>query len=89
MGCNLLESSAEQWTVESASWRFDLEFEVDLIEEIARVDGYDNIEASPLTSNMQLGRTPEDSLPAAAGKLSSGVRPNCMLLVKGLASILS
>ena len=65
LGCNLLESSTEQWTVEPASWRFDLEFEVDLIEEIARVDGYDNIEASPLTSNMQLGRTPEDSLPAA------------------------
>ena len=33
----------ESWTVTSPSFRFDIEVEVDLIEEVARVFGYDNI----------------------------------------------
>lgn len=33
----------DTWTVTSPSFRFDIEVEVDLIEEVARVFGYDNI----------------------------------------------
>ena len=31
------------WTVTSASWRFDIEIEEDLIEEVARIYGYNSI----------------------------------------------
>ncbi|WP_044471051.1 phenylalanine--tRNA ligase subunit beta [Mannheimia massilioguelmaensis] len=33
----------DMWTVTSASWRFDIEIEEDLIEEIARIYGYNSI----------------------------------------------
>ena len=37
------EATADGFTVRSPSFRFDIEIEADLIEEIARVHGYDNI----------------------------------------------
>ncbi len=44
LGCEL-SSSASGWSVVPPSYRFDLRIEVDLIEELARVYGYDNIPA--------------------------------------------
>ncbi|AIL33171.1 phenylalanine--tRNA ligase subunit beta [Basilea psittacipulmonis] len=35
------------FTVQSPSWRFDIEIEEDLIEEVARIYGFDNIPANP------------------------------------------
>jgi phenylalanyl-tRNA synthetase beta chain len=40
LGCGLNQSSHAQWQVTLPSWRLDLEREIDLIEEVARVYGY-------------------------------------------------
>jgi phenylalanyl-tRNA synthetase beta chain len=42
LGCRL-ERAENGWVVTAPSWRFDLALEVDLIEELARVHGYDRI----------------------------------------------
>ena len=42
LGCKV-DTTGEQWQVWVPSWRFDLEIEEDLIEEVARVYGYGNI----------------------------------------------
>ncbi|CAE6947929.1 MULTISPECIES: phenylalanine--tRNA ligase subunit beta [Pseudomonadaceae] len=42
LGCNV-ESTSETWFVTPPSWRYDLEIEADLIEEVLRLVGYDNI----------------------------------------------
>ncbi len=45
-----MESGAEDgvWRCTAPSWRFDMGCEADLIEEIARIHGYDNIPVEPL-----------------------------------------
>lgn len=40
-----IEGEGREWQVSAPSYRFDLAIEVDLIEEIARVKGYDNLPA--------------------------------------------
>ncbi len=40
LGCGLQKTSAEAWQVTLPSWRLDVEREIDLIEEVARVYGY-------------------------------------------------
>jgi phenylalanyl-tRNA synthetase beta chain len=40
-----LEAEGHEWQVTTPSFRFDLGIEVDLIEEIARIKGYDNLPA--------------------------------------------
>jgi phenylalanyl-tRNA synthetase beta chain len=40
LGCNLTAKNADTFEVQLPSWRLDLEREIDLIEEIARVYGY-------------------------------------------------
>jgi phenylalanyl-tRNA synthetase beta chain len=40
LGCQLAPSGEAQWLVTLPSWRLDLEREIDLIEEVARVYGY-------------------------------------------------
>ena len=40
LGCDLATESSANWQVTLPSWRLDLEREIDLIEEIARVYGY-------------------------------------------------
>lgn len=62
LGCEVLESSDTTWKIKPPSWRFDLQIEVDLIEEVARIVGYNNIEAKPIEANLQLGRSPEQAL---------------------------
>jgi len=41
-----VEATADGWTVTPPSFRFDIEIEADLIEELARVTGYDRIPGS-------------------------------------------
>ncbi|MGQ9684892.1 MAG: phenylalanine--tRNA ligase subunit beta [Thiobacillaceae bacterium] len=41
-----VSSSGETWQILPPSWRFDLEIEVDLIEEVARLRGYEHIAAA-------------------------------------------
>ncbi len=45
------------WQVQAPSWRFDIEREADLIEEVARIYGYDNIEVSLPAGRMHLAAT--------------------------------
>ncbi|MBD1575681.1 phenylalanine--tRNA ligase subunit beta [Vibrio sp. S11_S32] len=42
LGCDVKETT-EGWTATSPSWRFDIAIEQDLIEEVGRIYGYDNI----------------------------------------------
>jgi len=45
------------WQVQAPSWRFDIEREADLIEEVARIYGYDNVEVTLPVSRMRLEPT--------------------------------
>ncbi len=40
LGCGMASAQAESWQVTLPSWRLDLDREIDLIEEVARVYGY-------------------------------------------------
>ena len=46
---------ADCWVVGVPSHRFDIALDVDLVEEIVRLYGYDNIAASPVVTSMQAG----------------------------------
>jgi len=43
LGCTVEDPSSGTWRVQPPSHRFDLRIEADLIEEIARIDGYDRL----------------------------------------------
>ncbi|MDE0527723.1 MAG: phenylalanine--tRNA ligase subunit beta [Truepera sp.] len=43
LGCTVAERSADAWTVTAPTWRFDLAIEEDIVEEVARLHGYDKI----------------------------------------------
>ncbi|AHN26013.1 Phenylalanyl-tRNA synthetase beta chain [Gilliamella apicola] len=42
LGCEV-EYQDDNWIIKSPSWRFDLQIEEDLVEEVARIYGYNNI----------------------------------------------
>ncbi|MBK1734440.1 phenylalanine--tRNA ligase subunit beta [Halorhodospira abdelmalekii] len=50
------------WRAQPPSWRFDLAREVDLIEEIARLYGYDAIPEHPLQAPLHVASAPEQQL---------------------------
>ncbi|PJG84089.1 phenylalanine--tRNA ligase subunit beta [Caviibacterium pharyngocola] len=50
------------WTVTSASWRFDIEIEEDLIEEVARIYGYNDIPNNAPLAHLQMKELPEKLL---------------------------
>ncbi len=47
------------WSVTAPGFRFDIGIEADLIEEIGRIHGYDNLPQSELLMRSQLGQAPE------------------------------
>ena len=49
LGFKVVESNAGYWKVQAPSWRFDMEIQADLIEELARIVGYNNL---PVTAPM-------------------------------------
>jgi len=49
----------EGWSVVPPAFRFDLSIEEDLIEEVARITGFDNIPATPEASTRHLGKASE------------------------------
>jgi phenylalanyl-tRNA synthetase beta chain len=58
LGCKL-EDTAEGWQVTAPSYRFDMQIEVDLIEEVARVYGYNNLPDSQVAMPLSLKALPE------------------------------
>jgi phenylalanyl-tRNA synthetase beta chain len=55
----------DDFLVTPPSWRFDIEIEEDLIEEIARLHGYDNIPAPAPRGNLKMMVQPEAQRPQA------------------------
>lgn len=52
LGCALESTGADQWKVTPPSYRFDIECDMDLVEEYARLKGYEHIpDAEPWTKN--------------------------------------
>ncbi len=60
-----MEAEGHEWQVTSPSYRFDLAIEVDLIEEIARLKGYDNLPAILPTTLAAMTALPERQRPQA------------------------
>jgi phenylalanyl-tRNA synthetase beta chain len=52
-------AETDGWRVSPPSFRFDIAREIDLIEEVARIHGYDRIPATPLAAPVRLGGAPE------------------------------
>lgn len=52
-----------QWNVRVPAYRFDISIEEDLIEEVARVYGYNNIPSAAPLARLDMYRTPEAQLP--------------------------
>ncbi len=62
LGFTLLAQSAEQISIRVPSFRFDLAIEADLIEEIARIYGYNNIPKTNGLDSASLGKPKEGRL---------------------------
>ena len=62
LGC-LVDATHDAWQVIPPSYRFDLRLEVDLIEELARVYGYDRIAAKPRAWAPVIEKVPETRNP--------------------------
>lgn len=61
LGCKV-EQKNDSWVTTAPSWRFDMEIEEDLIEEIARIYGYNNIPDVPVKANLEMTRHREANL---------------------------
>jgi phenylalanyl-tRNA synthetase beta chain len=48
-------SGQDQWRIAVPTYRFDITLEVDLVEEVVRLFGYDNLVAEPILTSMQAG----------------------------------
>ncbi|MFB6421979.1 MAG: phenylalanine--tRNA ligase subunit beta [Candidatus Malihini olakiniferum] len=51
LGCNVIRTNIG-WKTIAPSWRFDMEIEEDLVEEVARVYGYNNIPNIPIHGSL-------------------------------------
>ncbi|MGP1928331.1 MAG: phenylalanine--tRNA ligase subunit beta [Arsenophonus sp. NC-WZS1-MAG3] len=53
LGCQVI-SEQDNWEIVAPSWRFDIQIEEDLIEEVARIYGYNNIPNMPLQEGLSI-----------------------------------
>jgi phenylalanyl-tRNA synthetase beta chain len=56
----------EGWRCEVPSWRFDLRIEVDLLEELARVYGYNRLPVTHIRADLEIPARPEATLGLSA-----------------------
>ncbi|MDU9547825.1 phenylalanine--tRNA ligase subunit beta, partial [Escherichia coli] len=61
LGCEVTVGEGE-WQAVAPSWRFDMELEEDLVEEVARVYGYNNIPDEPVQAGLIMGTHREADL---------------------------
>jgi len=59
------QQQGEEFSVTPPSYRFDIEIEEDLIEEVARVHGYENIQPAPIQARMSILPRIESQRPLA------------------------
>ncbi len=59
-----LKETKEGWTVKPPSYRFDISQEIDLIEEIARIYGYEKIPVQRMSCELEMLKQPETELPS-------------------------
>lgn len=57
-----VQPAADGWSVTTPSWRFDLAIEVDLLEELARIVGYNTLPVRPITDALTMAARPEAEL---------------------------
>jgi phenylalanyl-tRNA synthetase beta chain len=62
LGMQITEMSENQLLVNVPQYRFDISIEADLIEEIARIHGYNEIPLAPITASFQAHKTLETKL---------------------------
>lgn len=74
LGCEVTATDGE-WKAVAPSWRFDIAIEEDLVEEVARIYGYNNIPDVPVQAGLVMTRHRESSL--------SLKRAKAMLVDKG------
>ncbi|MBB6171070.1 phenylalanyl-tRNA synthetase beta chain [Nocardiopsis mwathae] len=74
VGCTVAESPADAdvWRVTPPSWRPDLTDPNDLVEEVMRLEGYENIPAIPPRAPAGRGLTPSQRLRRAVGRGLAG-----------------
>lgn len=67
LGCQVTEL-ADSWQVTAPSWRFDLTIEADLVEEVVRIYGYNNIPNRHLKIELEMKAMPESTVGLARVK---------------------
>ncbi len=58
LGLEVTETG-EGWSLKSPSWRFDLAIEADILEELARIYGYNRLPVTKINADLSLKPTPE------------------------------
>ncbi len=59
LGLGVTQPSTDEWLCTVPSWRFDLAIEADLIEEVARIYGYNNLPVSTINMPLEIQPTAE------------------------------
>jgi phenylalanyl-tRNA synthetase beta chain len=62
LGCQV-QHNGDHWVAVAPSWRFDMQIEEDLVEEVARVYGYNNIPDVPVKASLVMTKHREANLP--------------------------
>lgn len=66
LGCEVThkkdENNQDTWLVNPPSWRFDIAIEEDLIEEVARIVGYNNIPTKNILSDLKISVKSESTI---------------------------
>nr|WP_154324960.1 phenylalanine--tRNA ligase subunit beta [Pantoea sp. 201603H] len=61
LGCDVVVGQ-DEWQATAPSWRFDIEIEEDLVEEVARIYGYNNIPDVPVQASLVMTQHREANL---------------------------